>query len=117
LDARCNNNLLSQSIVRFLNSAEADPITNSCPVCGSQLEQRKCTFFYAGQTWEIQFRHMTPREWRRLLRPTGCIMPENFILDGEQVNLDTALGSFSSEGAAIFVDRACRHGILKNSVR
>jgi hypothetical protein len=54
LDARCNNNPLSQSIVRFLNSAEAHPITNSCPVCGSQLEHRKFTFFYAGQTWEIQ---------------------------------------------------------------
>jgi hypothetical protein len=53
LDAQCNDNPLLQAIVRFLDSAEAHPITNSCRVCGSQLEQRKCTFFYAGQTWEI----------------------------------------------------------------
>jgi hypothetical protein len=54
LESHCNDNPISQSIVRFLNSAEAHPIPNSCPVCGSQLEHRKCTFFYAGQTWEIQ---------------------------------------------------------------
>jgi hypothetical protein len=54
LDAKDDDNLVLQKIVTFLNSAEARAITNSCPVCESQIELRKCTFFYAEQTWEIQ---------------------------------------------------------------
>ena len=53
-DAEDNDNPLLQAILTFLDSANAHAIKNSCPVCGSQLEHRKLTFFYAGQSWEIQ---------------------------------------------------------------
>lgn len=43
----------SQAIITFLDSANAHTIANSCPVCGSQLEHRIFTFFYAGRSWEI----------------------------------------------------------------
>ena len=36
-----------------LDSANAHAIKNVCPICGSQLEDRKLTFFYAGRTWEV----------------------------------------------------------------
>ncbi len=44
---------VSQSIVTFLDSKNAHTVTNCCPVCGSPLEYRQCTFFYAGRTWEF----------------------------------------------------------------
>ena len=53
-DAEDNDNPVSQAIVAFLDSATAHSIIDSCPVCGSQLELRKLTFFYAGRSWEIQ---------------------------------------------------------------
>jgi len=57
-DAEDNDNPLSQEIITLLDSATvsvtAHSIIDSCPLCGSQLEQRKLTFFYAGRSWEIQ---------------------------------------------------------------
>jgi hypothetical protein len=53
-NAEDNGNPLSQAVVAFLDSATAQSITDSCPECGSQLEHRKLTFFYAGRSWEIQ---------------------------------------------------------------
>jgi hypothetical protein len=53
-DVKYNDNPLSRAIITFLNSANARAVTNFCPDCGSQLERRKCTFFYAGQTWETR---------------------------------------------------------------
>lgn len=56
LDANFNvdHTPLSQAIIAFLNSANTRPGPNFCPDCGSQLDQRQCSFFYRGQTWEIQ---------------------------------------------------------------
>ena len=51
-DARHNDNPLSEAIITLLDAADAHLITNICPVCGSQLERRKCIFFFQGQTWE-----------------------------------------------------------------
>lgn len=53
-DAKNNDNPLPQAIRTFLNSANAHAIKNVCPVCGSQLQRRKLTFFYAGQSWQIR---------------------------------------------------------------
>ena len=53
-DADDNDNPLSRAIVTFLDSANTHAIINSCRVCGSRLEYRKLTFFYAGRSWEIQ---------------------------------------------------------------
>jgi hypothetical protein len=53
-DAKDNDNPLPQAILTFLNSAaNAHASKTSCPVCGSQLQRRKLTFFYAGQSWEV----------------------------------------------------------------
>jgi len=50
-----NENPFLQQIVTFLDSAKhTHAITNFCPVCGSQLEHRTCTFLYAERTWEIR---------------------------------------------------------------
>ena len=49
-----NHTPLSRAIVAFLSSANNRPLINFCPDCGSQLEHRECSFFYSGQTWEIQ---------------------------------------------------------------
>lgn len=52
--AENTQNPVPRAIVTFLESATAHAIKNVCPVCGSHLEQRKLTFFYAGQSWEVQ---------------------------------------------------------------
>jgi hypothetical protein len=48
------DNLVSQTVVTFLNSANANTVTNLCPVCGSQLTRRKFKYLSAKQTWEIE---------------------------------------------------------------
>jgi recombinational DNA repair protein (RecF pathway) len=54
VDANFNQTPLSRAILALLNSASSRPLANSCPDCGSPLEHRQCSFFYRGQTWEIQ---------------------------------------------------------------
>jgi hypothetical protein len=50
LDSESNRKSPSKAIITFLNSIEAQPVMNFCPVCGSQLEHRNLTFFFEGQS-------------------------------------------------------------------
>lgn len=46
---------VSEASFTFLDSENARSIASSCPVCGSQLEHRRFTFFHEGRSWEIPF--------------------------------------------------------------
>jgi hypothetical protein len=53
-DGEHHEKSIPQAIVSFLDSASLSPDLKCCPVCGSELEFRNCTFVYRGQTWETR---------------------------------------------------------------